>query len=170
MNSSSHFLNSQKLLSSTASWGNEFSSLIICCKRNCSLLFVLNKWSSLNLQCDWHELGAIAGTKWLLEQKCSTCVKSMIAWEGVHLCSSHLFWNVTGQCSALLLVVKLNLMHFCANYLKCWRGIGILYLSITPRWKANLNKLTMTWTIHSRLREYCWADCVLFLPCTEFCL
>jgi len=45
----------------------------------------------------------MAGTKSLLEQKCSTCVKSVFAWEAVHLCSCHLFSNVTGQCSALLL-------------------------------------------------------------------
>lgn len=170
MNLSSHLLNSCKLLLSTASWHKEFGSLIMCCERNCSLLFVLKKWSSLNLQCDWHKSGAMAGTKWLLEQKCSTCVKSVIALEGVHLCSRHLFWNVTGQCSALLLVVKLNLTHYCENYLKCGRGIGISYLSITPRRKANLNKLTMTWTIHVRLIDYCWADWVLFLACTELCL
>lgn len=155
MNLSSQLLNSRKSLSSTESWGKELFSLIICCERNCSLLFVLNKWSFLNLQCDWHESGAMAGTKWLLEQKCSTYVKSMIAWEGVHLCSRHLFSNVTGQRSALLPVVKLNLTHYCENYLKCRRGIGISYLSITPRRKANLNKLTMTWIIYFRLIDYC---------------
>lgn len=132
--------------------------LIICHERNLSLLFVLKKWRSLNSQCDWHNLDAMAGTKWLLEQKCSTCVKSMIAWERVHLCSRHVFSNVTGQCSALLLAVKLSLTYYCENYLKCWRGLGISYLSIKPRRKAYLSKLTITWTIHFRLIDYCWAD------------
>ena len=57
-------------------------------------------------------VGCYSWNKMVLEQKCFTCMKSMIAWEGVHLCSNHLFSDVTGQCSALLLVVKLNLMHF----------------------------------------------------------
>lgn len=121
-------------------------------------LFVLNKWRSLNLRCDWHNLCAVAGTKWFFEQKYSTCVKSMIAWEGVHLCSRHVFSKVTGQCSALLLLVKLSLTHYCENYSKCWRELGISYLSIKPRRKASLNKLTITWTIRFRFIDYCWGD------------
>lgn len=118
-------------------------------ERNCSLLF----WASESL---W--MLSVIDMTWVLwlEQKCSTCVKSVVA-QGVHLCSHHLFSDATGQCSALSPAVKLNLM--CSeNYLKCWSGTGISYLSITPRRKANLNKLTVTWTIHFRLIACCWAD------------
>lgn len=67
-------------------------------------------------------VGCYSWNKMILEQKCFTCMKSMIAWEGVHLCSSLLFSDVTGQCSALLPVVKLNLMYFFRELFKMLKG------------------------------------------------